>query len=70
MDIYLLGKIENSIDLVVAVFKGTCEMEVENDGIVFHEDTVTATGLTKVRITKVFGPCSMAVSASYGSSFK
>lgn len=47
MDIDLLGKIENSIDLVVAVFKDTCEMEVENDGIVFHQNTVTATRITE-----------------------
>jgi len=43
MDIDLLGNIENSTDLIVAVFKDACEMEVENDGIVFHKDTVTAT---------------------------
>lgn len=47
MDIDLLGKFKNSIDLVVAVFKDACEMEVENDGIVFHEDTVTATRITE-----------------------
>ena len=47
MDIDLLGKIENSIDLVVAVFKDACEMEVENDGIVFHKDTVKATRITE-----------------------
>ena len=47
MDIDLLGKIENSIDLVVAVFKDACEMEVENDGIAFHKDTVTATRITE-----------------------
>ena len=47
MDIDLLGKIENSIDLVAAVFKDACEMEVENDGIVFHKDTVTATRITE-----------------------
>lgn len=47
MDIDLLGKIENSIDLIVAVFKDACETEVENDGIVFHKDTVTATRITE-----------------------
>lgn len=47
MDIDLLGKIENSIDLVVAVFKDVCEMEVENDGIVFHKDTVSAARITE-----------------------
>ena len=47
MDIDLLGNIENSIDLIVAVFKDVCETEVENDGIVFHKDTVTATSITE-----------------------
>ena len=47
MDIDFLGKIENSIDSVVAVFKDACETEVENDGIVFHKDAVTATRITE-----------------------
>ena len=47
MDIDFLGKIENSIDSVVAVFKDVCETEVENDGIVFHKDAVTATRITE-----------------------
>jgi hypothetical protein len=40
MDIDLLGKIDSSLDMMVAVFKDTCEIEVESDGIVFHKDTV------------------------------
>jgi hypothetical protein len=47
MDIDLLGKIKNSTDLIVAVFKDACKTEVENDGIVFHKDTVTATRITE-----------------------
>ncbi len=47
MDIDLLGNIENSIDSVVTVFKDACDTEVENDGIVFHKDTVTATRITE-----------------------
>jgi len=47
MDIDLLGNIENNTDLIVAVFKDACETEVENDGIVFHKDTVTATRITE-----------------------
>ena len=47
MDIDLLGNIENSTDLIVTVFKDACETEVENDGIVFHKDTVTATRITE-----------------------
>ena len=47
MDIDLLGNIDNSIDLIVAVFKEACQTEVEKDGIVFHKDTVTATRITE-----------------------
>lgn len=47
MDIDLLSNIENSIDLVVAVFQEACETKVENDGIVFHKDTVTATRIAE-----------------------
>ena len=47
MDIDLLGKIDNSIDMMVAVVKDTCEIEVESDGIVFHKDTVAAVTITE-----------------------
>jgi hypothetical protein len=47
MDIDLLGKIENRLETIVAVVKEACEMEVENDGIIFHKDTVTATRITE-----------------------
>jgi hypothetical protein len=47
MDIDLLGKIENRLESVVAVVKEACEMEAENDGIIFHKDTVTATRITE-----------------------
>ena len=42
MDIDLLGKIENSLDMIATVVKDTCDIEVESDGIVFHKDTVSA----------------------------
>jgi hypothetical protein len=47
MDIDLLGNIENSMDLIVTVFNDACETEVENDGIVFHKDTITASRITE-----------------------
>ena len=47
MDIDLLGKIDNSIDMIVAVVKDACKIEVESDGIVFHKDTVSATKITE-----------------------
>jgi len=47
MDIDLLGKIENRLESIVAVVKDACEMEVENDGIVFQKDTLSATRITE-----------------------
>lgn len=47
MDIDFLGNIENSMDIIIAVFKDACETEVENDGMVFHKETVTATRITE-----------------------
>ena len=47
MDIDLLGKIENSLELIRTVIKDACTMEVENDGIVFHKDMVTAARITE-----------------------
>lgn len=47
MDIDLLGKIENNIEVIVAAVKDACEMEVETDGIVFHKETVAATRITE-----------------------
>lgn len=43
MDIDLLGKTENSLESILAVIRDICKMEVENDGIVFDKETVTAT---------------------------
>ncbi len=47
MDIDLLGKIENSLELITAVVKDACDTGVDDDGIVFHKDTVTATRITE-----------------------
>ena len=47
MDIDLLGKIENNLELIRTVIKDACTMEVENDGIIFHKDTVTAISITE-----------------------
>ncbi len=47
MDIDLLGKIDNSLELIVTVIKDVCAMEVESDGIVFHKDTVIAFRITE-----------------------
>jgi hypothetical protein len=47
MDIDLLGKIETNLELIVAVVKDACDTEVEDDGLLFHKDTVTATRITE-----------------------
>ena len=47
MDIDLLGKIDNRLEVIVAAMKDTCEMEVEPDGMAFHSETVTAARITE-----------------------
>ena len=47
MDIDLLGKIDNSLEVIVAAMKDACEMEVEPDGMAFHSETVTAVRITE-----------------------
>jgi predicted nucleotidyltransferase component of viral defense system len=47
MDIDLLGKIENSVEVIVAAIKEACEMEVETDGLSFEPETVTASRITE-----------------------
>ena len=42
MDIDLLGKIHNSLEMIATAMKEVCEMEVAPDGMDFHSDTVTA----------------------------
>lgn len=47
MDIDLLARIENSLELVVAIMKEACDADVEADGMSFNADTVTATRITE-----------------------
>jgi len=42
MDIDLLGKIDNSLETIIAAIKEACEVEVEADGMSFNQETVTA----------------------------
>jgi len=42
MDIDLLGKIDNSLDVVIAAVKGACGTEVEDDGMQFNAEAATA----------------------------
>lgn len=47
MDIDLLGRIDNSLELIIAVMKDACDMDVEADGMSFHAETVTAARITE-----------------------
>lgn len=46
MDIDLLGKISNSLEVIVDAMKNACEMEVYPDGMAFHSETVSAARIT------------------------
>lgn len=47
LDIDLLGKIDNSLDVIVAAMKETCRLNVEEDGMSFQAETVTAVRITE-----------------------
>ena len=47
MDIDLLGKIDNRLEVIVAAMKDACGMYVETDGMSFNAETVTAVGITE-----------------------
>jgi hypothetical protein len=47
MDIDLLGRIDNSLEVIVASMKDACEMNVEPDGMSFHAETVRAARITE-----------------------
>jgi predicted nucleotidyltransferase component of viral defense system len=40
VDIDLLGSVENSPENLESIFKEVCQMDIEDDGIQFHEDTI------------------------------
>lgn len=47
MDIDLLGRIDSSIEVIVAAMKDACRMDVEADGMSFNAETVTASRITE-----------------------
>ena len=47
MDIDLLRKIDNRLEVIVAAMKDACGMDVETDGMSFNAETVTAAGITE-----------------------
>jgi hypothetical protein len=44
-DIDLLGRMENTVEVVVPVFREICGQPAEPDGLVFHADTVTGAAI-------------------------
>ena len=46
MNIDLLGKIDNRLEVIVAAMKDVCGMDVEADGMSFNAETVTAARIT------------------------
>jgi hypothetical protein len=47
MDIDLLGKIENSLEVIATAMKEACELAVMDDGLNFDSNTVTATRIVE-----------------------
>jgi predicted nucleotidyltransferase component of viral defense system len=47
MDIDLLGRIDNSIEVIASAVKDACRMDVEADGMSYHAETVTAARITE-----------------------
>ncbi|MBL7211611.1 MAG: nucleotidyl transferase AbiEii/AbiGii toxin family protein [Desulfobacteraceae bacterium] len=47
MDIDLLGKLDNSLEEIKAVMRDACKMDVEEDGMSFNEQTVSASRITE-----------------------
>ena len=47
MDIDLLGKIENSLEVITAAIKDACLVDVEADGISFNAETMEAVRITE-----------------------
>jgi hypothetical protein len=47
MDIDLLGKIDNSLEVIEAAMKNVCKMKVVADGMDFHSESVTAVRITE-----------------------
>ncbi len=47
MDIDFLGKIDNSLDVISAVMKDACDMDVEVDGMSYDRESVSAKRITE-----------------------
>ena len=47
MDIDLLGRIDNRLEVIIAVIKDACLMDVEADGITFNAEKIEAIRITE-----------------------
>ena len=47
MDIDLLGKLDNSLEVIITAIKHACQTDVEDDGITFDGKTVEAIRITE-----------------------
>ena len=47
MDIDMLGKMENSIDKIIAIVQEVCRQEVEPDGVIFDPESVQGQRITE-----------------------
>ena len=48
MDIDLLGKLNHGLDVTADAMKAVCGIAVEDDGLIFHADTVTASRIVEI----------------------
>ena len=74
MDIYLLGKIDNNLEVITAAIKDACLVEVEADGISFNAETVEAIRITedaeyegvRVRVHSSLGKARVSIQIDIG----
>ena len=73
-DIDLLGRMDNSIEEIVAAIKDICRQEVQPDGMIYAEDSVTAVRITegaeyegvRVRVQSFLGNAQISLQLDIG----
>ena len=74
MDIVLLGKLDNSLEVIITAIKDACEKDVEDDGITFDAETAEAIRITedaqykgvRVRVHGSLGNARVAIQIDIG----
>ena len=74
MDIDLLGRMENSPEIIVSTFRSVCEMSVESDGLLFDAGSVEAEPIAedadyegvRVRVRGMLGNARLTVQVDIG----